>query len=97
MELYCEDAEICGYADDTSITVKANTLASVKDKCEAEVKNMLEYMALNRLSCNDDKTNILVMKNGYVNETLTFNRETGKFHKQNFKCVMFGSMENFKF
>ena len=23
--------------------------------------------------------------------------ETGKFHKQNFKCVMFGSMENFKF
>ena len=34
---------------------------------------MLEYMAINRLSCNDDKTNILVMKQGNVNETLTFN------------------------
>ena len=73
MELYCQDAELCGYADDTSITVKASTLSSVKEKCETEMKNMLKYMAINRLSCNDDKTNILVMKQGNVNETLTFN------------------------
>ena len=38
MELYCQDADLCGYADDTSITVKANSLALVKEKCETEVK-----------------------------------------------------------
>ena len=72
MELYCQDAELCGYADDTSITVKGKSLESVKEKCEAEVKNILEYMAINKLSCNDDKTNILVMKQGYIDQTLTF-------------------------
>ena len=72
MELYCQYAELCGYADDTSITVKGKSLELVKEKCEAEVKNILEYMAINKLSCNDDKTNILVMKQGYIDQTLTF-------------------------
>ena len=37
------------------------------------MKNILEYMAINKLSCNDDKTNILVMKHGNVDQVLTFN------------------------
>ena len=49
MELYCQDAELCGYADDTSITVKGRTLETVKEKCETEVKKILEYMAINKL------------------------------------------------
>ena len=73
MELYCPEAELCGYADDTSVTVEDKDLSSVKEKCEAAVKKLLVYMAINKLSCNDDKTHILVMKHGFLKETLTFN------------------------
>ena len=30
-------------------------------------------MAINKLSCNDDKTHVLVMKHGQVDKTITFN------------------------
>ena len=73
MELYCPEAELCGYADDTSVTVEDKDLSSVKEKCEAAVKKLLVYMAINKLSCNDDKTHILAMKHGSLKETLTFN------------------------
>ena len=49
-------------------------------------------MAINRLSCNDDKTNILVMKQGYVNDTLTFNIGESKIEEsedEKFWCVGF--------
>ena len=73
MELYCPEAQLCGYADDTSVTVQDKKLNTVKDKCESAVKKLLAYMAINKLSCNDDKTHILVMKHGFLKETLTFN------------------------
>ena len=73
MELYCPEAELCGYADDTTVSVAAKNLDAVKDKCESAVNKLLVYMAINKLSCNDDKTHVLVMKHGQVDRTLTFN------------------------
>ena len=65
MHLYCHEAQLCGYAEDTSVTVKDKKINMVKDKCESAVKKLLVYMAINKLSCNDDKTHILVMKHGF--------------------------------
>ena len=73
MELHCPEAQICGYADDTTVSVTAKSLDSVKEKCELAVNNLLTYMVINKLSCNDDKTHILVLKHGQVDRTLTFN------------------------
>ena len=49
MELYCPEAQLCGYADDTSVTVEDKKLNIVKDKCESAVKKLLVYMAINKL------------------------------------------------
>ena len=73
MELHCPEAQICGYTDDTTVSVTAKSLDSVKEKCELAVNNLLTYMVINKLSCNDDKTHILVLKHGQVDRTLTFN------------------------
>ena len=72
MELYCQNSVLCGYADDTSCTVEAKSTDILKQKCEEEVEKLLRYMAINKLSCNDEKTHILVMKNGQVDEKITF-------------------------
>ena len=72
MELYCPEAKLCGYADDTTVSVAAKSLDTVKDKCESAVNKLLVYMAINKLSCNDDKTHVLVMKHGQVDRTITF-------------------------
>ena len=72
MELYCPEAQLCGYADDTSVTVEDKSLNKVKQKCESAVQKLLVYMAINKLSCNDDKTHVLVMKHGLLKETLVF-------------------------
>ena len=72
MELYCPEAQLCGYADDTSVSVEDKSLHKVKQKCESAVQKLLVYMAINKLSCNDDKTHVLVMKHGHLKETLVF-------------------------
>ena len=72
MELYCPEAQLCGYADDTTVTVEDKSLVNVKKKFESAVEKLLVYMAINKLSCNDDKTHVLVMKHGQVEETLVF-------------------------
>ena len=50
IQLYRPKAEICGYADDTTVNVAAKNLNTVKDKCESAVNKLLVYMAINRLS-----------------------------------------------
>ena len=61
IELWTE-AVVCGYADDTSCTDSDNHLDAIKAKCEQSVKGLLDYMAVNRLAANDDKTHILVVR-----------------------------------
>ena len=34
MELYCPEAKLCGYADDTSVSVEDKSLHKVKKKCD---------------------------------------------------------------
>ena len=76
MELYCPEAQLCGYADDTTVSVAAKSLDIVKEKSESAVNKLLVYVAINKLSCNDDKTHVLVMKHGLIDRTITF--EIGK-------------------
>ena len=73
MELYCTDATICSYADDTTVTVAVKNMNELREKCEEKVNSLLKYMAINKLACNDDKTHILVIKHGQNNnDDLTF-------------------------
>ena len=72
IELWCPGAELCGYADDTTCTVYDTNINSLQDKCEEKVNQLLTYMAINRLAANDDKTKILVMKQGMQDDELTF-------------------------
>ena len=64
IELYCPGATLCSYADDTSCTVAVNKIEELQEECESQASKLLEYMAINRLACNDDKTHILVIKQG---------------------------------
>ena len=64
MELYCPESKLCGYADDTSVTISSKQLDQLKELCESEVNNLLVYMAINKLAANDSKTHILVMRKG---------------------------------
>ena len=45
----------------------------LKISCEDKVNDLLKYMAINKLSANDDKTKILVMRHGKNKDQLTFN------------------------
>ena len=67
-------ATVCGYADDTSCTDSDKDIDAIKPKCEESVKGLLDYMAVNRLAANDDKTHILVVRCGKnePDEKLTF-------------------------
>ena len=58
------DAEVCGYADDTSCTNSDKNINILVKKCEKSIQGLLTYMAVNRLSANDDKTHILVISGG---------------------------------
>ena len=40
MELYCPEAQLCGYADDTSVSVEDKSLTKVKQKCESAVQKL---------------------------------------------------------
>ena len=73
IELYCPGATLCSYADDTSCTVAVNKIEELQEECESQASKLLEYMAINRLACNDDKTHILVIKQGQNStEEITF-------------------------
>ena len=61
IELWCPGATLCGYADDTSVTLTNENMNALKISCEEKVDDLLKYMAINKLSANDDKTKILVI------------------------------------
>ena len=72
IELWCPEAVLCGYADDTSCTVSDKNIDKLQDKCEESVNKLLTYMAINNLSANDDKTHIMVVKHGNEKREITF-------------------------
>ena len=67
------DSSIHSYADDTTSSVSGYDFQELKDLCEKEAQNILNYMATNKLKANDDKTHILVIAHGQRGtEELTF-------------------------
>ena len=68
IELYCPNAVLSGYADDTSCTIAVKNSEDLKEECEENVNSLLKYMAINKLACNDDKTHIIVIRHGQGNE-----------------------------
>ena len=73
IEEWASHAQLCGYADDTSATVNDEDLSTLKQKCEESVNGLLTFMAVNRLSANDDKTHVLVSRSGKNSPALSFN------------------------
>ena len=51
IELYCPNAVLSGYADDTSCTIAVRNVEDLKEECEKSVDSLLKYMAINKLSC----------------------------------------------
>ena len=41
-------------------------------KCEEEAKKIIDYMSINRLKANDDKTHVMMIKKGKSDEKLSF-------------------------
>ena len=74
IDLWCQEAELCQYADDTSCTVVHENLDLLKKECEDRVSELLTFMDANKLSANQDKTKIIVMKHGRNNSELSFQR-----------------------
>ena len=73
IELWSGSAKLCGYADDTSCTNRGKNLLDLKRECEETVQELFNYMAINRLSANDEKTHILVVPcNRKKREEMTF-------------------------
>ena len=72
VDLWCQESVLCQYADDTSCTVVEKSMNLLKDKCEKRVNELLEFMAVNKLSANHDKTNIMVMRHGKDDTNLSF-------------------------
>ena len=60
------------YADDTTCTVADKNIDKLQEKCEESVNKLLTYMAINKLSANDDKTHIIVVKHGKVKKEMSF-------------------------
>ena len=66
------DSTIFGYADDTTSTVSGNDIPMLVAKCEEEAKKIIDYMSINRLKANDDKTHVMMIKKGPSDEKLSF-------------------------
>ena len=66
------DSTIFGYADDTTSTVSGNDIPMLVAKCEEEAKKIIDYMSINRLKANDDKTHVMMIKKGQSDEKLSF-------------------------
>ena len=63
---------INSYADDTTSTVSGHDFEELKHMCEKEAQNILDFMAVNKLKSNDDKTAILVMRRNQSESQETF-------------------------
>ena len=66
------DSTIFGYADDTTSTISGNDIPMLVAKCEEEAKKIIDYMSINRLKANDDKTHVMMIKKGPSDEKLSF-------------------------
>ena len=66
------DSSIFGYADDTTSTVSGTDIPMLVAKCEEEAKKIIDYMSINRLKANDDKTHVMVIHKSQTEEKLTF-------------------------
>jgi len=62
LELWVETGQLSSYADDTSLTVEADSEAELRIKLEAEGRRILQYFASNRLVANASKTALVVFQ-----------------------------------
>ena len=60
------------YADDTTATVSGTDIPILVTKCEEEARKIIDYMSINRLKANDDKTHVMVIRKVRSEERLIF-------------------------
>ena len=56
------NSTIFGYADDTTATQTNEDIDVLVVECETEAKKIIDYMSVNRLAANDDKTHIMIIR-----------------------------------
>ena len=78
IELWCQGSAICGYADDTSVTVVNENLETLKEECEKSVNDLFTFMAINKLAVNDDKTKVMAMKYGRAEQDTKLSFQFGR-------------------
>ena len=59
--LWC-DSNLLGYADDTTASIMGTDIPQLVSKCESEAQKIIDYMSVNRLKANDDKTHVMVIR-----------------------------------
>ena len=62
LPLWTGEAQISGYADDTSASVSASNWEDLKKGLQTTCEEVINYMALNGLKANPTKTGLLVMR-----------------------------------
>ena len=63
---------IHSYADDTTSSLSGENFEELKKMCELEALKILDFMAVNHLKANDDKTAILVLRRYQSEDVETF-------------------------
>jgi retron-type reverse transcriptase len=62
IEQWIKSASITGYADDTSLTMSSWDMKSLLASLETEAAMILDYIAVNKLVANADKTKFLLIR-----------------------------------
>jgi hypothetical protein len=62
MEQWIKSASITGYADDTSLTMSSWDMKSLLTNLVAEAAMILEYMTVNKLVANAEKSKFLLIR-----------------------------------
>ena len=60
-------AIMVGFADDNSATIIDDTIPGMTEKIESDAKNILEFMASNKLMANESKMTLMIF--GRKNKT----------------------------
>ena len=72
------NATIYGYADDTTSTLSGTDMTLLVKKCEEEANKIINYMSVNKLAANCDKTHLMAIRRNGPKEEIAI--QVGK-HK----------------
>ena len=70
--LFIESCDICNYVDDNTLSACSNTLSSVTESLENDIKNVIDWFYSNRMVMNQDKCQFMYLSS-HIQFPHTFN------------------------